>query len=154
MYPCFGAFSAALRDRGGFSMWRMTEWMGRCAAALGFAYLASYQAISYAIDDAELDIVDKLIPQIGLGDSLASPETQEHLTESVTRFRSLASILVGLSAMTCVFFLALSIVKLGRSGDNDNERRRATGGIAAASIALALLGGITVYLGLLWGLLR
>lgn len=135
-------------------MKRKAATAARRSAAYWLAFASTSLSVAFGADDSGLDIAGKLIPQVGLGSDLSSAEVQSQLTESITRFRSLASVVIGLAAMTCVFFLAMSIVKLGRSGDNDNERRRAIGGIAATSIALALLGGIGVYLGVLWGLLR
>ena len=90
--------------------------------------------------------IEKIIPQSGLGDTLDEARARDE----ILRFREIGVVVCALAALTCVFLLAMSIVKLGASGDNDMQRRRAIVGIATTSTAIALLGGLGVYLGFLW----
>lgn len=90
--------------------------------------------------------IDKVIPQNGLGDTIDEARARDE----ILRFRETGAVVCALAALTCVFLLAMSIVKLGASGGNDMQRRRAIVGIATTSTAIALLGGLGVYLGFLW----
>lgn len=92
------------------------------------------------------DFIDKLLPDHSLNNTVSASDA----TDAISRFRDLGVVITGLGALTCVFFLALSITKLGAAGDNDQARRRAIAGLATSSVAVAILGGLSVYLGFFW----
>ena len=60
----------------------------------------------------------------------------------------------GIATLLMLVFTILQIVKLGASGDNEMNRKRAIMGILTTGIATALLGGITVFVGFFWGALK
>jgi len=103
----------------------------------------SVYASGLTFDDT---LIGKLLPEHSLNDSISTADA----ADAVSRFRGVGAVITGLAAVTCVFFLALSIAKLGAAGDNEMRRRRALGGLLSSSVAIILLGGLSVYLGFLW----
>lgn len=92
------------------------------------------------------DLIDRLLPDHSLTSTISAADA----ADSIERFRELGVVITGLGALTCVFFLALSITKLGAAGDNEMARRRAIAGLATSSIAVVILGGLSAYLGFFW----
>ena len=119
---------------------------GLAAAVLSFMVsIASAQRVHADFQLGE-DFIDKLLPDDSLNNTISASDA----TDAISRFRDLGVVITGLGALTCVFFLALSITKLGAAGDNDQARRRAIAGLATSSVAVAILGGLSVYLGFFW----
>ena len=119
---------------------------GLAAAVLSFMVsIVSAQRVHADFQLGE-DFIDKLLPDDSLNNTISASDA----TDAISRFRDLGVVITGLGALTCVFFLALSITKLGAAGDNDQARRRAIAGLATSSVAVAILGGLSVYLGFFW----
>ena len=116
------------------------------AAVLNYAVSIAVAQPVYADFQLGEDYIDKLLPDHSLNNTISASEA----ADTISRFRDLGVVITGLGALTCVFFLALSITKLGAAGDNDQARRRAIAGLATSSVAVAILGGLSVYLGFFW----
>ena len=116
------------------------------AAVLSYAVSIAVAQPVYADFQLGEDFIDKLLPDHSLNNTISASEA----ADTISRFRDLGVVITGLGALTCVFFLALSITKLGAAGDNDQARRRAIAGLATSSVAVAILGGLSVYLGFFW----
>ena len=116
------------------------------AAVLNYAVSIAVAQPVYADFQLGEDFIDKLLPNHSLNNTISASEA----ADTISRFRDLGVVITGLGALTCVFFLALSITKLGAAGDNDQARRRAIAGLATSSVAVAILGGLSVYLGFFW----
>ena len=116
------------------------------AAVLSYAVSIAVAQPVYADFQLGEDYIDKLLPDHSLNNTISASEA----ADTISRFRDLGVVITGLGALTCVFFLALSITKLGAAGDNDQARRRAIAGLATSSVAVAILGGLSVYLGFFW----
>jgi len=116
------------------------------AAALSSAVSIAVTLPAYADFQLGEDFIDKLLPDHSLSNTINASDA----AETISRFRDLGVVITGLGALTCVFLLALSITKLGAAGDNDQARRRAIAGLATSSVAVAILGGLSVYLGFFW----
>ena len=116
------------------------------AAVLSYAVSIAVAQPVYADFQLGEDFIDKLLPDHSLNNTIGASEA----ADTISRFRDLGVVITGLGALTCVFFLALSITKLGAAGDNDQARRRAIAGLATSSVAVAILGGLSVYLGFFW----
>ena len=116
------------------------------AAVLSYAVSIAVAQPVYADFQLGEDFIDKLLPNHSLNNTISASEA----ADTISRFRDLGVVITGLGALTCVFFLALSITKLGAAGDNDQARRRAIAGLATSSVAVAILGGLSVYLGFFW----
>lgn len=116
------------------------------AAVLSYAVSIAVAQPVYADFQLGEDFIDKLLPDHSLNNPISASEA----ADTISRFRDLGVVITGLGALTCVFFLALSITKLGAAGDNDQARRRAIAGLATSSVAVAILGGLSVYLGFFW----
>ena len=116
------------------------------AAVLNYAVSIAVAQPVYADFQLGEDFIDKLLPDHSLNNTISASEA----ADTISRFRDLGVVITGLGALTFVFFLALSITKLGAAGDNDQARRRAIAGLATSSVAVAILGGLSVYLGFFW----
>ena len=71
----------------------------------------------------------------------------------VTTYRTIASAITGILAVTMFIFMLVQFSKLGAAGDNEQARKRAIAGILTTGIATALLGGATIVIGFLWNIL-
>lgn len=60
----------------------------------------------------------------------------------------------GVSMLTMVVLAILSFIKLGKSSGNPTERSQALKGLLYLGIAMACLGGVTIFVGVSYGLLR
>ncbi len=94
--------------------------------------------------------VQNLIPDIGFHSDLSESNA---VSKAVFRWKTAAIVFVSLAFMTCVFFLALNITKLGTTGANERERKRAISRILYSGIALAILGSLDLFLGFFFGFL-
>ncbi len=68
--------------------------------------------------------------------------------------RILVSGITGFAAIALTIIFIISAVKLGSSGDNPNERSRAVQKLIWLFVSIALLGGISIWTGLAWGLFK
>ena len=58
----------------------------------------------------------------------------------------------GVATLTFVVLFIINFVKLGAAADNPNQRSEALKGLLHTGIALALLGGVTIIVGMTTGL--
>ena len=56
------------------------------------------------------------------------------------RGKTIVGYIMAVCAITCIAFLILSVVKFAKSGDNEQERRKAMAGIITTIIGIGLLG--------------
>lgn len=105
--------------------------------------------------------VKKLIPRSALGSGdeivggiLSEPPNVGDATTAINSMKSIGSVFLGVSIVTCILFLAIYITKLGAAGDDENARKKATSGILVSGIALAILGGLSIFLAFFWGIFR
>ncbi len=118
---------------------------GGCAAALSLVLLAQ-QCFAVTVAD--------LIPKFGLNSTISGNGPKEMVKAEVQRLQTSAIAFVSLAFMTCVFFLAYNITRLGTTGGNEMERKRAINRILYSGIAIALLGSLDFVLAFFWGYLR
>lgn len=117
---------------------------GLCCSAL---CIPPCFAADMASSEYEIGITDgKLkIGGAGVGD--------QDLSGAVQKYQTILRAGLGILAITMFVFMLIQITKLGGAGDNVMRRRRAISGVPASGIAAMLLGGLAVYMSLLWGLL-
>jgi cellobiose-specific phosphotransferase system component IIC len=66
--------------------------------------------------------------------------------------RTMISIITAIAAGIMIIFFIIKAVQLGKSGDNPSERSRAIGALIILFIAIALLGGISIFSGLAYNM--
>ena len=88
-------------------------------------------------------------PQVSLGQRVSANEFSQFLTN----YKGLALAISGICAITSIIMLVVSISRLSVSAGNEQLRRKAWGGIILSGIALALIGGISVVVGVFWHIL-
>ena len=71
----------------------------------------------------------------------------------IQRYKTIATAILGILAITMLIFMLIQITKLGASGDNEMARKKAIGGILTTGIATALLGGSAIVVGFFWNIL-
>lgn len=70
---------------------------------------------------------------------------EANVTNVLAKGKTIIQTILSVCSMVCLGFLILSIVKLAGSGDNDQARRKAMGGIITTGIGIALLGSLTIW---------
>ena len=84
---------------------------------------------------------------------LVGGNPQVSLGQFLTNYKGLALAISGICAITSIIMLVVSISRLSVSAGNEQLRRKAWGGIILSGIALALIGGISVVVGVFWHIL-
>ena len=59
--------------------------------------------------------------------------------------KDIVTIILSVGSLLCLAFLIISIVKFAQSGDNEQMRRKAIGGILTTLLGTALLGSVTFW---------
>lgn len=59
--------------------------------------------------------------------------------------KGIVTIILSVCCLVCLAFLIINITKFAKSGDNENERRKAIGGMLTTGIGVALLGSVTFW---------
>lgn len=88
------------------------------------------------------------------GGVAAADNTADSIATVMTKGKTIGTGFTGIATLLMLVFTILQIVKLGASGDNEMNRKRAIMGILTTGVATALLGGITVFVGFFWGALK
>ena len=88
-------------------------------------------------------------PQVSLGQRVSANEFSQFLTN----YKGLALAISCICAITSIIMLVVSISRLSVSAGNEQLRRKAWGGIILSGIALALIVGISVVVGVFWHIL-
>ena len=73
------------------------------------------------------------------------------LNEVMGNGKRIVEIILSVCCLVCLAFLILSIVKFASSGDNDQARRKAMGGIITTGVGIALLGSVTIWYSFFYG---
>lgn len=90
---------------------------------------------------------------IRFGADADGEEEPAALSVIVPKYRQVLAAGMGILAVTMFVLMMVQFAKLGAAGDNPMLRRKAIVGIATTGIATALLGGLSVYIGILRTLL-
>ena len=90
---------------------------------------------------------------ISMGGGTTETGDAPTLSYVLPRYRQTLSAALAVLAITMGILMTVMITKLGAAGDNPMLRRRAIAGIATTGVATALLGGLSIYIGLLWNVL-
>jgi len=102
------------------------------------------------------DVFDDIVDENGnikLNDNASEEEQKQTLAKVVGQYRTIASVITGILAVTMFIFMLVQFTKLGAAGDNEQGRKRAIAGILTTGIATALLGGASVVIGFFWNIL-
>lgn len=86
--------------------------------------------------------------------SLSHRVTADEFSAFISNYKGLALFIAGICAITAIVMFIVSISKLSVSAENDQLRRKAWAGIITSGVALALLGGISVVIGIFWHILE
>lgn len=129
------------------------------AALMGMAgvqaQLRGESAPFTGVVETRADPFDEIVDENGnikLSDA-SKEEQQKTLANVVSQYRTIASVITGILAVTMFIFMLIQFSKLGAAGDNEQSRKRAIGGILTTGIATALLGGASVIIGFFWNIL-
>lgn len=87
--------------------------------------------------------------QITMHSSKAIDNMDKAQTEIAKNLKSAATGVIAVCILTSIFFLALNILKLTKSADNPNERRKAIVGICVSGAVFIGFGGYGVVTGIL-----
>lgn len=85
--------------------------------------------------------------------TVAQQNTDGSFTTIITKYKSIATAIMGILTITMLIFMLIQFTKLGAAGDNEMARKKAIMGILTTGIATALLGGATIIVGFFWGAL-
>ena len=102
------------------------------------------------------DIFDEIVDENGnikLNENATEEQQKQTLAKVVSQYRTIASVITGILAVTMFIFMLVQFAKLGAAGDNEQGRKRAIAGILTTGIATALLGGASVVIGFFWNIL-
>lgn len=91
--------------------------------------------------------------EINTSSSVAQQNTNGSFSTIITKYRSIATAIMGILTITMLIFMLIQFTKLGAAGDNEMARKKAIMGILTTGIATALLGGATIVVGFFWGAL-
>lgn len=86
--------------------------------------------------------------------TVASQSSNGSFTTVITKYKSIATAIMGILTITMLIFMLIQFTKLGAAGDNEMARKKAIMGILTTGIATALLGGATIVVGFFWGVLK
>jgi len=86
--------------------------------------------------------------------SLAQEVSANDFSEFLANYKSFAVFISGICTITAIITLVISISKLSVSAENEQLRRKAWMGIVISGVSLALIGGISVIVGIFWNVLR
>jgi len=130
------------------------------ALAFGFAgtalQAAGVQVHPIGAVIAKADVFDDIVDENGnikLNENATDEEQKQTLAKVVNQYRTIASVITGILAVTMFIFMLVQFAKLGAAGDNEQGRKRAIAGILTTGIATALLGGASVVIGFFWNIL-
>ena len=101
------------------------------------------QAHSWGV---KIDPSGMLPDDFHLGDD---PSVSDALN-AINSFKILGEAIVALCAITCIIFLIINITKLGAAADNEMARRKAITGILLSGAGVAVFGGLTTVIAILW----
>ena len=76
------------------------------------------------------------------------------VTGVISRGKTIVGYILGICLIVSLGFLILNITKFAKSGDNEQERRRAVSGIATTVLGIALLGAASFIYAFAYGLLQ
>ena len=82
--------------------------------------------------------------------SLSHGVTAAEFSDFLSNYKGLALFIAGLCTITAIIMFVISISKLSLSADNDQMRRKAWMGIIVSGISIALIGGVSVVVGMFW----
>lgn len=105
---------------------------------------------------SKADVFDEIVDADGtikLNQNATEAEQKQTLAKVVSQYRTIASVITGILAVTMFIFMLVQFTKLGAAGDNEQSRKRAIAGILTTGIATALLGGASVVIGFFWNIL-
>jgi len=85
--------------------------------------------------------------------SEVATQSSDSFATVITKYKSIATAVMGILTITMLIFMLIQFTKLGASGDNEMGRKKAIMGILTTGIATALLGGATIVVGFFWGAL-
>lgn len=127
----------------------------RIGLLLLFAYLLSIPAFAFGhvptkgSGELEFFTVNGSNVEVTAHSSKAINDMDKAQAEIALRLKSVATGVIAVCILTSIFFLALSIIKLTKSADNPNERRKAIVGICVSGAVFIGFGGYSVVTGIL-----
>ena len=89
--------------------------------------------------------------KIGTDGTVSFGNEGADLNEVMGNGKRIVEIILSVCCLVCLAFLILSIVKFASSGDNDQARRKAMGGIITTGVGIALLGSVTIWYSFFYG---
>lgn len=83
-----------------------------------------------------------------------STDSKDAFNTILTKYRRIITLASGLATITLVAVFIFLITKLGTTGDNPSARSKVIAGLIVSGIAVALLGSVTLIVGLFYGFLQ
>ena len=83
-----------------------------------------------------------------------SNSTQATFGKIMTKYKDVITFVSGIATVTMVAIFILNFMKLGSTATNPTERQKVLTGLIWSGIAAALLGSVTLVVGVFYGMLK
>ena len=114
---------------------------------IGLSVVGTVQADAL-FDDGNLDIAAN-----GVVNS-TSNSTQDTFAKIMDKYKGIITFVGGIATVTMVAIFILNFMKLGSTATNPTERQKVLTGLIWSGIAAALLGSVTLIVGVFYGMLK
>ena len=104
---------------------------------MGAWLFATASTVTTALADYELPL-----PNAHLSLQGTAEDTRAAINEALAQFKGIGSFIIAVVMLFLLAMLIIHIVRFGKSGDNDQNRRQATSGLMLTLVAIALIGSI------------
>ena len=84
--------------------------------------------------------------------SLGEPVSADEFTGFISSYKGVGGFFAAICTVTALLMLGVSIFRLSVSAGNEQARHKAFKGILVSGISLALIGGLTIIIGLFWNI--
>ena len=83
-----------------------------------------------------------------------SNSTQDTFSKIMDKYKGVITFVGGIATVTMVAIFILNFMKLGSTATNPTERQKVLTGLIWSGIAAALLGSVTLIVGIFYGMLK
>ena len=116
---------------------------------LGLSLFGSVHANAVDWDSGDLTITND-----GKVTGAAANSTDQTFAKIMEKYKGVITFVGGIATVTMVAIFILNFMKLGSTATNPTERQKVLTGLIWSGIAAALLGSVTLIVGVFYGMLR
>lgn len=88
------------------------------------------------------------------GGGMNTTDSSNAINGIIKKYRTLVVAVSGIGAISMILFAIVLFMKLGKCGDNPQEKAKVVSGLITAGIAAAGLGSVSVIVGFFYNMLR